>query len=108
MPVFGNQVGKVIFTGIFKVLNQASPKWTVIKDQQISTLFDGTANPTNWKDFFIEAVGTSIQNEMIMRGSYCEDLEETLKEFKDDGSTWRDLESHIMANKENVTVEWTS
>lgn len=107
MAVTSSQVGKVMFTGIFKVLNQASPKWQTIREQAITDLFDGTANPTGWKDFFLEAVGTAIQQELIMRGVYCDDFEDTLKEYKDSGKTWANLEDFVKEHKRNISNPWT-
>ena len=101
MAVPAGMVKKLIAIGVFKVLYGSNPNWEDIKDQEIWRLFVSVANPTDWDTFFVEAVGTAIQQELVLRGNYCPQLEETLVTYESDGSTWADLDQFIRANKRN-------
>ena len=104
MPLPASHVKKVICTGLFKVLYHRNLKWNDIKDEDVSTLFGSVANPTTWPTFFPEAVGTAIQPEIVLRGSYCPDLEKTLGDYEQGAETWADLEDFIKSNVRNSQV----
>ena len=106
MPVPASQVKKVICTGVFKVLYHQNLKWSVIKDQDISVLFQSVSNPTTWPTFFTEAVGSAIQQELVLRGSYCPNLEKTVVDYEKDTKTWTDLETFVKANVRNSQVSF--
>jgi hypothetical protein len=106
MAIHPNKAGRIIFTGIFKVMNQVAPKWNKIKDQSVKEFFDGVANPTSWKTFFLDAVATSIQQELILNRSYCPGLETKLKELYDGDKPWRELEEYVQSRVRTVHVEY--
>ena len=104
MPVYASQVKKTICVGIFKVLYYNNLKWNDLRHQEISLLFQGVANPTSWSTFFVEAIATAIQQELVMRGSFCPGLEKKLVEYESDTKTWEDLETFIKANVRSTQV----
>jgi len=106
MAIHPNQAGRMIFTGIFKVLNQASPRWTTIKPQPVRDVFVGVANPTSWPTFFRDAVATSIQQELILHGSYCPGLEDELKRLHDSDLPWSELEAFVKSRVRNIKVKF--
>ena len=106
MPILVGQVKKAICMGIFKVLYHRNLVWADIKDEDISTMFTSVMNPTGFPNFFAEAVGTAIQQELVIRGSYCDDLEDTLIEYEADDKTWEDLETFIKQNVRNCQASF--
>jgi hypothetical protein len=101
MAIPAAQVKRAICTGLFKVLYHRNLVWNDIKGEDISTLFQSVANPTSWPTFFVEAVGTSIQQELVLRGSYCPQLEQTLVQYDQGNQTWDNLDTFIQTNVRN-------
>ena len=101
MAIPASQVKRAICTGIFKVLYHRNLIWNDIKGEDISTLFASVANPTTWPSFFVEAVGTSIQQELVLRGSYCPGLEQKLIDYDGGSETWEDLDMFIQGRVRN-------
>lgn len=95
MAIRPKLAGRIIFTGVYKVMNQVTPRWATLRDQPVKTFFDGVANPTSWPRFFVDAVATSIQQELILHNSYCPGLEDELKSLHDNNKPWKDLEQFV-------------
>lgn len=106
MAVARGEVAKFTFVGVFKVFNQANPHWDDIKDQAVSELFGKVKNPTSWPSFFAEAVGTSIQQEFILHGSYCPGLEKMLVAAAKATDTWNEFVSWIQAEIVPTSVQF--
>ena len=106
MAVNPAHIGKILFIGMFKVLSQANPDWEEIKDKPIKDMFKKIRNPTSWPSFFADAVGTSIQQEFILRGTYCPKLEATLKSYSNSGKTWTELEAYVLAALKPTKVKF--
>jgi len=101
MAIAAGKVKRVICAGIFKVLYHRNLVWKDIEDEDITVLFTSVTNPTSWPTFFLEAVATAIQQELVIRGSFCPNLESTFIQYEADSNTWTDLESFIQSNVRN-------
>lgn len=104
MSLYVTDIRKSICAGTIKVLYSVDLKWSQIKDQPIGYTFTSVANPTSWKTFMQEAVGTAIQQELILRGAYCPNLESTFVTYATEDpmtKTWGDLETLIDLNARN-------
>lgn len=101
MPILAAHVKRAICTGLYKVLYDRNLNWNDIKDQDISSLFASVANPTGWPTFIVEAVGTAIQQELVLRGSYCPNLESTLVAYDGGNQTWAEFDRFIQDNMRN-------
>ncbi len=106
MSVRASHIKRVIATGVFKVLYHRNLRWSTIRDQPMTLLFDSVANPTTWPTFFTEAVASAIQQELVLRGSYCPELEKELVEMEKQGKKWSELEEFIKANVRNTQVNF--
>jgi len=106
MAIHPNKSGRIIYTGVYKVMNQATPRWKVLKAQPLQEFFESVANPTSWPTFFRDAVATAIQQELIMHQSYCPGLEDEFKDIHDSGRTWGDLEAFIKSRVRTVHVQF--
>ena len=109
MPIPISHVKKAICAGAVKVLYSVDLRWNDLKDLKIAYTFTSVANPTTWKSFMEEAVATAIQQELILRGSYCPDLEKPFVDWSTAdpaAKTWGDLEAFIKGGVRNCQVSF--
>ncbi len=103
MPIEVNDIPQAIIDGVFKVIRQRQkPEWVEFKDQKVSDLFVGVANPSGWPDFFLEAVAWAVQMELMAHGSFCRDLDARLKAYNAGEETWMDLFRHFRQSLESI------
>ena len=103
MPIDVNDIPTAILDGVFKVIRQRQkPTWPEFKDQQVSDLFAGVANPGGWPDFFLEAASWAVQMELMEHGSYCRGLDAKMKELNGGDGTWMNLFLWIDENVEAI------
>ena len=101
------RIKRIISTGVYKVLHGTNVSWDPLGDTKIEQTFKSVQAPSGWPDFFVEAVATSIQQELIMNGSYCDGLMDKLKTFHGQPrKSWKDLERWVKDNFRDAKAEF--
>ena len=107
MPIGRNEIKWSIVIAKHKLLPQlTTPDWGPMKKSLIADTFANLSNPSAWPSFFAEAFASTLQQEVMARGSIVPDLLDEVETYAraDSTKTWEDLEEYIRDNCRDLTL----